>query len=80
VKNNKMKNLLLIFISSIALSACGNSNGNSSDPAAIADSSNVITDSSALMNTDTTSVIGANHIGQGQMRTDTAMSGSNVGK
>lgn len=69
-----MKKLSVIFAITV-FAAC--SNGNT---AANADSSNVITDSSALMNRDTTSVIGANHIGEGQMRTDTPMSGSNVGK
>ena len=71
-----MKNTFLILVL-LALAACGNEKGNAE---ALADSSNKITDSSALQNVDTTSVIGANHIGEGQMRTDTPMSGSNVGK
>jgi uncharacterized protein YcfL len=71
-----MKRLFFIFIA-VALAACGSRSENA---AAVADSSNVITDSSALRNADTTSVIGANHIGQGQMRTDTPVTGSNAGK
>ena len=54
---------LLYFVILIALTACGNATTNENASAA-ADSSNVITDSAALMNTDTTGVIGANHIGQ----------------
>lgn len=69
-----MKKLLFIFLVS-GFAACGNGHGEVNP-----DSSNVITDSSALKNTDTTSVLGANHIGEGQLRTDTPMNGSNVGK
>ena len=71
-----MKTLFIILVI-CSLASCGNGKDNG---AATADSSNVITDSQALQNVDTTSVIGANRIGQGQMRTDTPMSGSNVGK
>ena len=66
-----MKNLLFIF-AILTLAACGSSNKKA---AAIADSSNIITDSAALKNSDTTSVIGANKVGQDQMRTDTVVSG-----
>lgn len=68
----KLISILLLCVFSIA---CGNDSRQVN-----ADSSNVITDSAALMNTDTTSVIGSNHIGNGQMRTDTPMTGGNVGK
>jgi len=56
---NFMKVLLLILMV-LVLNACGN---HSENAAAKADSSNVITDSAALMNADTTSVIGAAHVG-----------------
>jgi hypothetical protein len=69
-----MKKCLFVFFV-LFFAACGNGNKEVD-----VDSSNVITDSSALMNKDTTSVIGANHIGEGQMRTDTPMEGANVGK
>ncbi len=71
-----MKTLLFIFMVVVTVS-CGSGNENA---AAKADSSNVITDSSALMNTDTTSVIGAARVGTGQMRTDTVPGQSNSGK
>lgn len=67
-----MKTLFVILII-VALASCGNNNKKA---AATADSSNMITDSAALKNTDTTKVIGANKIGQGQMRTDTVVSGA----
>jgi hypothetical protein len=75
MKIKTMKKLSLMLLIS-AFAACSNRQGGEVN----ADSSNIITDSSALKNVDTTSVIGANRIGQGQMRTDTPMSGSNVGK
>ncbi|MCW3112086.1 MAG: hypothetical protein JWR18_482 [Segetibacter sp.] len=71
-----MKSLLFFIVVSI-FASCGNDKANS---AATADSSNIITDSSALKNVDTTSVLGANGIGQSQMRTDTPVTGSNAGK
>jgi hypothetical protein len=69
-----MKRLLTLLVITV-YAACSSGNHEVN-----VDSSNVITDSAALMNLDTTSVIGSNHIGEGQMRTDTPMSGANVGK
>jgi hypothetical protein len=53
-----MKNLLCMFLIA-ALLSCRNGNKKA---AAIADSSNIITDSSALKGTDTTGVIGENNM------------------
>ena len=67
-----------LVIMVVFFAACGNGSADTNT-----DSSSAAVDTSfsgSAMNTDTTSVIGSNHIGHGQMRTDTPMQGSNVGK
>jgi len=62
----------------IVFTACSNGSADTNT-----DTTLVETDTSfsgSVMNIDTTSVIGSNHIGEGQMRTDKPMEGSNVGK
>jgi hypothetical protein len=66
---------LLVTITFVACGG-GTEDSGSDTTSAIRDTSL----SSPVMNADTTSVLGANHIGEGQMRTDTPMSGGNVGK
>lgn len=71
-----MKKTLVIV--ALAFAACGGGNNENNN-------SNTDTTASAASATlndlqDTTSVIGDNKIGQGHMRTDTAVQGANVGK
>lgn len=75
-KWRNMKKFLFVASIVFLITACGGGANDQVNP----DSSNVVTDSAALMNTDTSSVLGANHMGRGQMRADTVPEGSNAGK